>query len=376
MADEEQMAAIVAELQNIRLILNQNRIGPVEVEEEIIFQQPQSAEQFILFAKTDIKNLPVFTGEGFPSLNDWLTDVAPIIENMDRLIPQRFEYHCFLKDIKRKIQGPAGAVLSNHGIALNWKSIKKTLVNHFADKRSVSVLEIEALTLRQGKNSLEFYFNQANSLLTKTIEAIRLSPEVEEGAIHSLMRLARDRILTCFINGLNPAWEQPCRAMKPKSLSEAYNICNEMRNANKLKTMFTPWDQPRAQRKEQTTIRTQAQAIPSVQKGQSQNPPRPSTSGQNWVQRAPKQNNPIEPRPVPMEIDPSIRINNNSVQNSRPLSRQSRMSTETIQKIFQLLAAEMEEGSEEVEEKTEEEIPDEEESQKEEEEHNEINFLA
>jgi hypothetical protein len=52
---------------------------------------------------------------------------------------------------------------------LKWSAIKQALVDHFSDKRSLSVLEIEALTLRQGRNTLEHFHNEANELLTKTV---------------------------------------------------------------------------------------------------------------------------------------------------------------------------------------------------------------
>ncbi len=119
MAEDQQINAVITELQNIRAILNQNGIGPVVAEAEVVYQQPGSVDEFIQFAKTDIKNLPIFTGEGFPSLNSWLLDVEPIIETMNRLIPMRYEYHYFLREIKRKIQGNAGKMLENYEITLS-----------------------------------------------------------------------------------------------------------------------------------------------------------------------------------------------------------------------------------------------------------------
>jgi hypothetical protein len=237
--DMDNLQEITQQLAEIRATLAQNSIRPiVEDEEAVVYQQPATAEEFAIHVKSDVKNLPVFTGEGHPSLNDWLTDVAPLIENMDRLIPNTYDYHYFLREIKRKIQGPAGTMLSNYGVQLKWSSIKRALVNHFSDKRSLSVLEIQALTLRQGKNTLEFFYKQANELLTKTIEAIRLSPDIEEQSTHSHMKIARKRILSCFVNGLDPLMEAHCRAMKPRGLDEAFNLCIELRNANKLKKML------------------------------------------------------------------------------------------------------------------------------------------
>jgi flagellar biosynthesis protein FliP len=52
--------------------------------------------------------------------------------------------------------------------------------------------------------------------------------------MQSHMKQARDRILSCFVNGLYANYELSCRAMKLKNLSEAFNICIELRNAFKI----------------------------------------------------------------------------------------------------------------------------------------------
>jgi hypothetical protein len=292
MAEQDPMQAIVAELQRINGIMAQNNIRPIVAEVEVALHQPRTADEFIALAKTDIKNLPVFTGEGHPALNSWLTDVAPIIENMDRLLTERYEYHYFLREIKRKIQGAAGERLDNYGVALKWSAIKQALVDHFSDKRSLSVLEIEALTLRQGRNTLEHFHNEANELLTKTLEAIRLSTDISEAMAPSHMKLARDRILACFINGLNAQMEQSCRAMRPKTISEAFNICIEIRNANKLKNMLNNNNNdPRIFNKKQAT---QQSTFPRQSTNPFQNPSQTSYQKNNsnpFVTQAQNENN-------------------------------------------------------------------------------------
>jgi hypothetical protein len=82
MAEQDQMAAIVAELQRINGIMAQNNIRPIVSEVVVALHQPRTAEEFIALANTDIKNLLAFTGEGHPA----------IVENMDRLLTERNEY--------------------------------------------------------------------------------------------------------------------------------------------------------------------------------------------------------------------------------------------------------------------------------------------
>ncbi len=251
-------------------------------------------------------------------------------------------------------------------------------------------MEIEALTLRQGKNSLEYYNNQANELLTKTIDAIKLSPNIEQSSAQSHMKLARDRILVCFINGLNPAAEQACRSMQPKTLSEAFNICNELRNAGKLKAMLGAGD--RSEKKPQSHHNTRAQPSHYAQAQTQQNATNPfraqSSNFQNQNIAGQKQNptqrnsNPFVPKPhsvqVPMDVDPSIRLNRNNPSayaGNRAQSSQSKMDTSTIQRIFQLLMNENQEEPEpgEIEAQQEEEITEESSDANE---THEINFLV
>jgi hypothetical protein len=410
---EEDILALTQELTKIKLILADNKLARTESDEEAVYQQPRNVAEFKEHIQTDIKNLPVFTGEGYPSLNEWLQDVAPLIQNLDRLLAGTYDYQYYLREIRRKIQGTAGATLANYGVILKWSSIKKTLVEHFSDKRSLCVLEIEALTLQQGKNSLEFFYKQANELLTKTVDAIRLATDIEEEAMQSHMKQARDRILSCFVNGLHANYELPCRAMKPKNLSEAFNICNELRNASRLKSMLEPQkfqkNDYNGQKKNYSSkpfkaddgnknvffpsqpgpiLREAMQANAGFRTNFRQYPEQPPPIPQRrqnstWTNPPVFQNQlPTSsfgmPKPksaqVPMEVDPSIRsnrVNYGNFPEKRPNSQSFHPQPDKLQRIFQILQEEEQAGGTEplqAEEETsdvEEEHPD-----------FEINFLA
>jgi len=366
----EDLQAIRRELAEIKATLLQNKIKPISEEEEQAYPQPATAEEFAVHIKNDVKNLPVFNGEGHPSLNEWLTDVAPLISNMDRLIPNTYDYHYFLREIRRKIQGQAGEMLTNYGVILKWTSIKKALVSHFAEKRNLNLLEIQALTLKQGKSSLEYYYKQANELLTKTVEAIRLSEDIDELATASHMKIARQRILCCFVNGLNIQMELQCKALKPKSLEEAFSICNEIRNSSKLKNLLeanTIHNQKKGQSFSQAnatshkTEQTQ-QAKPNWNRG----PTKSTQSVQNPPSQKRRNSEYFETKnsgPTPMEVDPSLRTS---------WTKKS----DTAQRIYQLLheLAETEKSEEDQNDPTQ---GDSEDSDIEEEtESEEVNFLV
>jgi hypothetical protein len=54
-----------------------------------------------------------------------------------------------MREIRRKITGQAGMTLANYGVMLGWKSIKKSLIENFSDKRSLTILEIPSINVSQ-----------------------------------------------------------------------------------------------------------------------------------------------------------------------------------------------------------------------------------
>jgi len=239
-----QLQALQIQLNQINLTLRQNSIVPEETVRVYEYRQPNTIEELREFLPRDVKNLPIFTGGGHPSLNEWIQDVSPIMANLNRLMADSPDYHYYLKEIRRKIQGEAGSSLTNNGVPLHWPSMLTALKRKFADKRSLTLLEMQATTLKQGKDNLEVYFEKTNKLLTKMIEAIRLSPDIEEAHSYSHMKQARLKILAYFINGLHERYETTCRAMKPKSLDEAFSMCREIRSSLQMKTLTHVSDEP------------------------------------------------------------------------------------------------------------------------------------
>ncbi len=243
-AINRQLLALQTQLNEINLTLRQNNIRPEETVQVYEYRQPASADELRVFLPRDVKNLPVFTGVGHPSLNEWVQDVSPIMANLNRLMANSPDYHYYLREIRRKIQGEAGSSLTNNGVPLHWPSMLTALKRKYADKRSLTILEMQATTLKQGKDSLEVYFEKTNKILTKMVEAIRLSPDIEEAHSYSHMKQARLKILAYFINGLHERYEISCRAMKPKTLDEALSMCREIRSSLQMKSITHASDEP------------------------------------------------------------------------------------------------------------------------------------
>jgi hypothetical protein len=236
--------ALQTQLNRINLTLRQNNINPEETVQIFQYAQPETVEQLNQFLSKDVKNLPAFSGEGQPPLNEWLLDVSPIMANLNRLLVDSPDYHYYLREIRRKIIGKAGNALTNYGVPLHWPSMLEALKRQFSDKRSLTILEMQATTLRQGKDTMEVYFNRTNKLLTKIVEAIKLSPEIGPEHSFSHMKQARTKVLAYFVNGLHERYESSCRAMKPKNLDEAFNMCLEIRNSLHMKQLMRASEQP------------------------------------------------------------------------------------------------------------------------------------
>jgi hypothetical protein len=234
---EAELKAIKEELRVLKETLSKSGIEIPGETKAISFPQPKTIDEFKSYVDKDIKNMPCFTGEGYPTLNEWIRDVDPLVENLYRLMAKSPDLHYYMREIRRKITGQAGMTLANYGIPLDWKSIKKSLIENFSDKRSLTILEMEALSMRQNSEPLEAYYSKSNELLTKTVEALKLSAEIDENSVASHLKQAQNRVLTCFVNGLNQRYEATCRAMRPKTLAEAYNMCLEIRNAARIKNM-------------------------------------------------------------------------------------------------------------------------------------------
>jgi hypothetical protein len=112
----EEILALSQVLANIRLILSDNKLARTESKEQTVYQHPRDVAEFKEHIQWDIKNLPVFTGEGYPTLNEWLQIVAPLIQNLERLLAGTYDYQYYFREIRRKIQGTASATLTNYGL--------------------------------------------------------------------------------------------------------------------------------------------------------------------------------------------------------------------------------------------------------------------
>lgn len=281
-----------------------------------------------------LRDLPCYDGNPI-KLHQFLRaidNIIPVLEEA-RGTPM---YNVWMQSIRSKITGDADTVLELYGTDLSWYEIKTNLVTHYSDKRDEVSLTRDLFKLSQVGTVEEFYGKVSNiiSLLLNQLCLNELN-----GAIRTSKKLFYQEIgLKVFLAGLKEPLGPIIRAQAPSSMREALRLCSEESNYNYVRNPFkthTPPVPPKPQH--QTTSNPQfkfPQHPPKQQFFQptpfpshSHPPPRPfnfnatNNTFRKYTnpnlftpqrQQPPTQNsfaprfNP-QSKPVPMEVDPSIR---------------------------------------------------------------------
>ena len=139
------------------------------------------------------------------------------------------KYFGILNTIRNKIVGNADAVLESYNTPLNWECISKCLTTHYADKRDLGTLEYQMTTLTQSHNTVEQYYQmvyQHLSLILNKISSMNISTD----AMHLLTETYRDKALDTFIRGLRGDLPRLLGIREPVDLPQALYLCLENQN--------------------------------------------------------------------------------------------------------------------------------------------------
>lgn len=325
----------------------------IPVEEEEAARIAETAEVFnkaekILKAMQtpqSIRELQPFDGNPV-KLHSFIRAVENLLPFLEPLIGTPFE-KVWLQSIRAKIIGDADQVLEIYGTPTVWAEIKSNLIAYYNDKRDAVTLTRE-LFQRQQHGTIEDFYGEVQQLLSLLINHANITTE------HVALRADRiqthqENALQVFLAGLKEPIGGNVRARKPSKLKEAFDAAIEERNfqnrfglnkmdfTTRIQKQAPPPPPPQKQRSFNNPFsnqRPQFQPQPNnfrpFQQNQGQNsyqqyPPR---QGQNPYQYPPRNFNtqanntpqvpprnafaprPVQlPKPVPMEVDPSIRSN-------------------------------------------------------------------
>ena len=283
-----------------------------------------------------LRDLPCYDGNPV-KLHQFLRaidNIMPVIDEA-RGTPM---YSVWIQCIRSKITGEADTVLELYGTELSWHEIKTNLVTHYSDKRDEVSLTRDLFKLSQ-TGSVEEFYGKVSHIISLLLNQLSLN-EIN-GAIRASKKLFYQEIgLKVFLAGLKEPLGPIIRAQAPSSMREALRLCSEESNYNYVRNPFkthTPPVPPKPQH--QTTFNPQFKfpQYPQMHKQQffqpkpfppnshpqqkpfnfnaTNNPFRQYPNPNPFIQQRqmpPTQNsfaprfNP-QPKPVPMEVDPSVR---------------------------------------------------------------------
>lgn len=171
--------------------------------------------------KIDLDTIPIFEGKE-TQINIFLNTIDSIIK---RYI-QFPESHATLRAaIFSKFRGRAAEILSPRNDLESWNDIKKAILQHFSDSRSIEQLLVEFNNIRLQKNEsiIEFGYRIRTSL-SKLIAKINLSNLEDKELRYNLYTSnALDRFLVSIPYNISCQ----IRLRQPNSLDEAITFAND-----------------------------------------------------------------------------------------------------------------------------------------------------
>lgn len=130
--------------------------------------------------------------------------------------------------IRNKITGRADATLASFNTTLNFHAIIARLDFSFADKRPIYLVEQDLSTLKQGRLTVESFYEVVERKLTLIINKVAMSHDGNSGLIDSLNSKYRADALRVFISGLNKPLCDILFSAKPDNLPSALALAQEL----------------------------------------------------------------------------------------------------------------------------------------------------
>lgn len=193
--------------------------------------QERAKNPFTSFHIPDqIKIIPQFNGNRKEALA-WIEDTQEAIDQFEEFELEP-EYRQIIRVIKSKIVGEAREVLIASGNPSEWAEIKEILLNAFGDKRDITSHIQSLFYVRQGKKTLQEYFQKVKAIDT-AIKTTAAQMEDYKRSTEAVNKLISLMTLTRYIDGLNGEnLAMYVRSYRPKSLEEANEITIAHSNAS------------------------------------------------------------------------------------------------------------------------------------------------
>jgi len=236
---------------------------------------------------------------------------------------QSEQYFIALTILRNKILGAAHDALTNHGTVLNFRAILSRLDFIYSDKRPIHILESELSILRQGRMTVTEYYNEVNKKMTLLINKTIMTYGKDSVIAKETNKTIRSNALRIFISGLNGSISETLFSLNPPDLPNALakvqelesnnfraqfaNRFNGFKNENKYQGNNLRFDQKRQNNNTNKTGNywSNNQNYNWPQKG-------------NFWQNDNHNNNQKQQAVEPMDVDPSIQLQNKPSYNRQP----------------------------------------------------------
>lgn len=139
------------------------------------------------------------------------------------------KYFGILNVIRNKIIGSADAALESYNTPLNWECISRCLTLHYADKRDLSTLEYQMISIVQGNCTIQEFYQVVYShlsLITNKLSSMEMGRE----SLDILTQTYRDKALDTFIRGLKGDLPRLLGIREPTDLPQALHLCLKLEN--------------------------------------------------------------------------------------------------------------------------------------------------
>lgn len=312
-----------------------------------------------------INTIPNFEGSS-NELSSWIRDVDALVKayqvNPSSSVQQKNKFYAICTTIRRKIRGEANTALVNSDVNINWNLIKKTLLTYYGEKRDLTTLDYQLMNITQSGRQLKIYYDEINKLLSLIAGQIKTNQNYQHPeASKAMISMYNKKAIDAFIRGLDGDIGKFLKNYEPESLANAYAYCITYQNIEFRKIMtktrnhempstskgfsstklpplippkvpfripnsnnmqnnpFQHRQMPNYQfQNRQPMIPHMPKPTPHFQFTRPQFPPHmnfpPRTQSvpqftTQLKQQPINQPNTFQPKPVPMEVDPSIRSN-------------------------------------------------------------------
>ena len=176
-----------------------------------------------------VRCLRTFSGDP-QEFNSWKKSVERILQIYEP-IKGSAKYYGILNVIRNKIIGRADAALESYNTPLNWPSISRCLIMHYADKRDLTTLEYQMTSLIQGNSTVQEFYQTVYSHLSLILNRISCM-DISGESLALFTQTYRDKALDTFIRGLKGDLPRLLGIREPVDLPQALHLCLKLDNQN------------------------------------------------------------------------------------------------------------------------------------------------